>query len=61
MSIVKQTKGMSYTNGKKGVKCEISVSIKGKVIRDSKSMTITDKMPEEVIVKALQKWKEALY
>jgi integrase len=58
MSIVKQTKGMSYTNGKKGVKCEISVSIKGKVIRDSKSMTITDKMPEEVIVKALQKWKE---
>jgi integrase len=58
MSIVKNTKGMSYTNGGKGVKCEISVSVKGKVIRDSKSMTITDKTPEEVIVRSLQKWKD---
>lgn len=58
MSIVKSTKGMSYTNGGRGVKCEISVTVKGKVLRDSKSMTITDKMSEEVIVRSLQKWKE---
>jgi len=58
MSIVKNTKGMSYCNGGRAVKCEISVSVKGKVIRDSKSMTITDKTPEEVIVKSLQKWKD---
>ena len=58
MSIVKNTKGMNYTNAGKGIKCEISVTVNGKVIRDSKSMTITDKMPEEVIVRSLQKWKD---
>ena len=58
MSIVKSTKGVSYCNNGRAIKCEVSVSVNGKPIRDSKSMTITDRMTEEVIVKALLKWKE---